>query len=241
MRLSSNKTHCELQPKNQGARKREREIDKIHDVNLASTITQFQETQGQGTSNIHVHVQNQEQQFLQSIDFYQEAKKIKRSNQSNDRELSRKPVNNLIPETNNNLCNFDLNAQDQRLPNYINRTGQQLARQFQHTQTTENLFLPRQAQQQPVTSSINLPKTQLKSFSGDPLRWHEWFSFFKATIHDNITLTDAQRMTYLQNALTDRAKDSIIGYSYNGEFYNEAMQELQKRVRETTACYSSLP
>ena len=47
------------------------------------------------------------------------------------------------------------------------------------------------------------------------------------TIHDNVTLTDAQRMTYLQNALTDRAKDSIIGYSYNGEFYNEAMQELK--------------
>ena len=39
-------------------------------------------------------------------------------------------------------------------------------------------------------------------------------------------------MTYLQNALADRAKDSIIGYSYNGEFYNEAMQELQKRFRK---------
>ena len=143
--------------------------------------------------------------------------------------MSRKPVNNLIPETNNNLCNFILNAQDQRLPNYINRTGKQPDRQFQHTQTTEIFFLPRQAQQQPVTSSINLPKTQFKSFSGDPLRWHDWFNFFKATIHDNVTLTDAQRMTYLQNSLTDRAKNSIIGYSYNGEFYDEAMQELQKR------------
>ena len=198
IRLRSNTTHhYELQPKRKGARKRERKIDKIHDVNLASTNTQFQATQGQVTSNIHAHVQNQEQQFLQSIDFYQDANKINRSNQSNDRELSSKPVNNLIPETNNNLCNFNLNAQDQRLPNYINRTGQQPDRQFQHTQTTENPFLPRQAQQQPVTSSINLPKTQLKSFSGDPLRWHDWFSFFKATIHDNITLTDAQRMTYL--------------------------------------------
>ena len=240
IRLSSNTTHYELQSKRQGGRKRERKIDKIHDVNLASTNTQFQETQGQGSSNIDVHVQNQEQQFLQSIDFYQDANKINRSNQSNDRELSRKPVNNLIPETNNNLCNFNLNAQDQRLPNYINRTGQQPDRQFQHTQTTENPFLPRQAQQQPVTSSINLPKTQLKSFSGDPLRWHDWFSFFKATIHDNVTLTDAQRMTYLQNALTDSAKDSIIGYSYNGEFYYEAMQELQKRFgkpQHVTAAY----
>ncbi|XP_075264848.1 uncharacterized protein LOC142357013, partial [Convolutriloba macropyga] len=198
------------------------------------------ETQGQGTSDIHEHVQNQEQQCLQSIDFYQDANKINRGNQSNERELRRKAVNNLIPETNNNLGNFNLNAQDQRLPNYINRTGQQPDRQFQHTQTTENIFLPRQAQQQHVTSTINLPKTQLKSFSGDPLRWHDWFSFFKATIHDNVTLTDAQRMTYLQNALTDRAKDSIIGYSYNGEFYNEAMQELQKRFgkpQHVTAAY----
>ena len=122
----------------------------------------------------------------------------------------------------------------------MNRTGQQPDRQFQHTQTTENIFLPRQAQQQPVTPSFNLPKTQLKSFSEDPLRWHDWFSFFKATIHDNVTLTDAQRMIYLQNALTDRAEDSINGYSYNGEFYNEAMQELQKRFgkpQHVTAAY----
>ena len=68
--------------------------------------------------------------------------------------------------------------------------------------------------------------------SGDPLRWQEWFSFFKATILDNITLTDAQRMTYLQNALTDRAKDSIIGYSYNGEFYNSNAR-ITKTIRET--------
>ena len=56
IRLSSNTTHYELKPKRQGARKRERKIDKIHDVNLASTSTHFQETQGQGTSNIHEHV-----------------------------------------------------------------------------------------------------------------------------------------------------------------------------------------
>ena len=47
-------------------------------------------------------------------------------------------------------------------------------------------------------------------------------------------------MTYLQNALTDRAKDSIIGYSYNGKFYKEAMQELQKlfvKPQRVTAAY----
>ena len=82
-------------------------------MNLASTNTQCQETQGQGTSNIHEHIQNQQHCF-QSINFYQDANNISRSNQSNDRDLSRKAVNNLIPELNNNLCNFNLNAQDQR-------------------------------------------------------------------------------------------------------------------------------
>ena len=109
-------------------------------MKLASTNTQFRETQGQGTSNIHKHIQNQEQQCLQSIDFYQDANNFVRSKQSNERDLSRKTVNNLIPETNNNICKFNLNTQDQRLPNYINRTDQQRDRQFQHTQTTENSF-----------------------------------------------------------------------------------------------------
>ena len=97
----------------------------IEKENLASTNSQFQETQGQGTSNLQEHIQNQEQQFLQSIDFYQDANNFIRSNQSNERDLSGKIVNNLIPETNNNLCNFNNNAQDQRLPNYINRADQQ--------------------------------------------------------------------------------------------------------------------
>ena len=77
--------HYELQPKRQQPRNRERKVDKIHDVKLASTNTQFQETQRQRTSNIHKHIQNQEQQCLQSIDFYQDAINFVRSNQSNSR------------------------------------------------------------------------------------------------------------------------------------------------------------
>ena len=90
IRLTSNPSHYELQPKRQEARNRERKMNKIHDVNLTSTNTPFQETQGQGTSNIHNHNQDnqtQEQQCLQSTDFYQDANNIIRSNQLIDREL----------------------------------------------------------------------------------------------------------------------------------------------------------
>ena len=77
--------------------------------------------------------------------------------------------------------------------------------------------------------NINLPKTQLKTYNGDPLKWHEWYCYFKSKIHDNVYLSDAQKITYLQNALTDRAKESVFGYSYNGEFYHDAITELKRR------------
>ena len=34
--------------------------------------------------------------------------------------------------------------------------------------------------------------------------------------------------TYLQNSVTDKARDSISGYSYNGDYYNEAIAELTR-------------
>ena len=154
--------------------------------------------------------------------------------------MSRKAVNNLIPETNNNLCNFNLNAQDRRLPNYINRTGQQPDRQFQHTQTTENIFLQGQAQQKPLTSSINLPKTQLKSFSRDPLRWHDWFSFFRATIHDNVTLTPTMIIRWNEYVLRRAiVQPNLIHFKDWIDNYAEACKVLSTSQRPTNQENSS--
>ena len=36
-------------------------------------------------------------------------------------------------------------------------------------------------------------------------------------------------MTYLQNSVAHKAKDFICGYSYNGDFYEEALQELIRK------------
>ena len=77
--------------------------------------------------------------------------------------------------------------------------------------------------------NINLPKTQLKTYNGDPLKWHEWCCYFKSTIHDNVSTSGSQKTTYLQNNLIDRAKGSVFGYPYNGEFYHDAISELKRR------------
>ena len=106
----------------------------------------------------------------------EDAKKFIKNNQTNDRKSGRKAVNNKIPETNNNLCKFNFNAQDQRLPNYISRADQQPDRQFQHIDNRKH-FVPRKTPQPRVTSSINLPKIQPKSVRGKSFRWHDCLIF----------------------------------------------------------------
>ena len=50
-----------------------------------------------------------------------------------------------------------------------------------------------------------------------------------------MSLSDAQKITYLQNALTDRAKKSVFGRLYNRELYHDAITELKRRfVRPQT-------
>ena len=46
-----------------------------------------------------------------------------------------------------------------------------------------------------IQNTLSLPKISIDNFTGDLLKWHQWFSFFKATIHNNSGLSDAQKMT----------------------------------------------
>ena len=80
-----------------------------------------------------------------------------------------------------------------------------------------------------IQNTMSFPKISFDNFTGDPLKWHQWFSFFKATIHNNSGLSDAQKMTYLQNSVTHKARDSISGYSYNRDYYHEAIAELTRK------------
>ena len=46
-------------------------------------------------------------------------------------------------------------------------------------------------------------------------------------IIDDADVSLNAKMQYLQNALTDRAKDAITGYGYCGELYAKALQKLK--------------
>ena len=72
-----------------------------------------------------------------------------------------------------------------------------------------------------------MPETQLRTYNGDPFKWHEWCSYFKSAIHD-VSLSDAQKINYLQNALTSHKRKRFWILLF-WEFYKNAITELERR------------
>ena len=129
-------------------------------------------------------------------------------------------MDHSFPETNKmmNAPNGETNCHFNFMP-----------QQFSEQQFQQRTHSSEWTNHQVMMNAFSLPKTSLDHFSGDPLMWHQWYSFFKSTIHDNPALSTDQKMTHLQNSVTHRAKDFICGYSYNRDFYEEALQELIRK------------
>ena len=80
-----------------------------------------------------------------------------------------------------------------------------------------------------AASCIKLPPVQIPKFDGDTLAFHDWINIFEASVHENRSISQTHRITYLQNSVSGKAKDLIRGYSCNPAFYNVALAELESR------------
>ena len=65
---------------------------------------------------------------------------------------------------------------------------------------------------------IKLPPIQIPQFDGDPLAFHDWINIFKAYVHENTSISQTHRITYLQNSVSGKTKDFIRGYSCKPAF-----------------------
>ena len=141
--------------------------------------------------------------------------------QQQSRHLLGSQMDHSFPETNKimNAPNGETNRHFNFMPQ---QSSEQQFQQRPHSSEWTN--------HQVMMNAFSLPKISLDHFSGDPLMWHQWYSFFKSTIHNNPALSTVQKMTYLQNSVTHKAKDFISGYSYNGDFYEETLQELIRKL-----------
>ena len=74
-----------------------------------------------------------------------------------------------------------------------------------------------------------VPRISLPKFAGDPLEWPKWIGLFKALIHEQPGMSDAEKIVHLQSAVTGLAQQTIEGMLYDGQLYPKALQALQSR------------
>ena len=82
--------------------------------------------------------------------------------------------------------------------------------------------------------SIKLPPLKLQNFNGNPIHFHEWINNFNTMIHNNTSITDTHRITYLQNSVSGKAKDLIHAYSCDPSYYQTALNELIRHFGDRT-------
>ena len=85
---------------------------------------------------------------------------------------------------------------------------------------------PRPTQIQDVR--IKVPKLELSKFDGDIINWQGFWDQFLIAIHENDSLADIDKFSYLKSFLSDSALQSINGLSLNVTNYKEAIEILHE-------------
>ncbi|XP_023221566.1 uncharacterized protein LOC111623278 [Centruroides sculpturatus] len=98
---------------------------------------------------------------------------------------------------------------------------------------TSTQALPRQSnasfEGQANSASIKLPKIELPTFDGDYLEWIKFKDLFSAIVHNNATLTNAQKLHYLKSVLKGEAEQLLHFIEVSEGNYTESWKILQDR------------
>ena len=77
--------------------------------------------------------------------------------------------------------------------------------------------------------TVELPKLELPKFSGNVLKWQEFWDSFQVFIHKNRTLQPVDKFSYLEAELEGDAKAVISGLELTNSNYEVAVNLLQER------------
>ena len=79
------------------------------------------------------------------------------------------------------------------------------------------------------SSNLKLPRIELPKFSGDVLKFQNFWDQFEAAVHDNADLPNVQKFTYLRSVLNGNALQTIEGFEVTGANYQPAVECLKHR------------
>lgn len=69
----------------------------------------------------------------------------------------------------------------------------------------------------------------LNKFDGDITNWHSFRDSYETAVHNNTSLSEINKFTYLKSLVVKSAKDSIEGLALTVANYEEAIAILKKR------------
>ncbi|XP_068690523.1 uncharacterized protein [Montipora foliosa] len=85
------------------------------------------------------------------------------------------------------------------------------------------------AKQGMKSNTVKLPKLDFNKFSGELLKWQEFWDSFESAIHSNASLNPVEKMNYLRAKLEGEGEEVISGLTLTNANYEEAIRLLQKR------------
>ena len=91
----------------------------------------------------------------------------------------------------------------------------------------------------PKKPGVNLPKITIKKFSGNPIKWQQFYDTFKATIDSNEYLSDVEKFSYLTGLLEGQAYQSLEGFNVTKDDYKRALELLSERYGNPQLIISS--
>ena len=80
---------------------------------------------------------------------------------------------------------------------------------------------------------MKLPYLDMMTFSGDKLRWTEFWDSFECAIHHNKKISDIEKFNYLKGKVSGEAKSAILGLTLSKENYKIAVEILKDRFGNT--------
>lgn len=83
------------------------------------------------------------------------------------------------------------------------------------------------------TSPARSLPIELMPFDGDTRNWPLFCASFKSTVHENASLTDANRLYYLLGKLSPKAQSVFAGITHCAENYQLIFQTLMDRYQDT--------
>ncbi|XP_054721417.1 uncharacterized protein LOC129231194 [Uloborus diversus] len=83
-------------------------------------------------------------------------------------------------------------------------------------------------------NSVKLPKIELPTFSGNFCEWLSFRDLFIATIHNNSSLSDAQRLQYLKLSIKGQASVLIQALQITNENYDKAWKLISDRYENVS-------